>query len=235
VRWSNTAQRTLYDATHAVGVRTGELVDVPDLPSGRNNWRAWVDAPPDPNEWRQRNRDEIASAVYRKHNLMAAKFMLRVGRSSEIVATYDSPVGLFGLSSGRRVRVDQVREVPVAALALRSVGRGAEADRLLREADAVVRTVYSRGQVPFWFDADAAALFAVEGKKNEALSMLERAFRRGWRQNGSSDLRDFADEPVFRSLHGDRRFEGLRAKLASHYARERAEVLHLRPRLTGRP
>jgi TolB-like protein/DNA-binding winged helix-turn-helix (wHTH) protein len=234
-RWSNTAQRTLYDATHAVGVRTGELVDVPDLPSGRNNWRAWVHAPPDPDEWRQRNRDEIASAVYRKHNLIAAKFMLKVGRSSEIIATYDSPVGLFGLSSARRVRVDQVREVPVAALALRSVGRGAEANRLLREADAAVRTVYSRGQAPFWFDADAAALFAVEGRRNEALSTLERAFRRGWRQNGSSDLRDFADEPVFRSLHGDPRFERLRAGLATHYARERAEVIRLLPQLTGQP
>jgi hypothetical protein len=84
--------------------------------------------------------------------------------------------------------------------------------------------VYRRGRVPFWFDADAAALFAVEGRKDEALSTLVKAFNRGWRQNGGSDLRDIAEEPAFRSLHGDPRFTELQARIASHYARERREL-----------
>jgi TolB-like protein/DNA-binding winged helix-turn-helix (wHTH) protein/Tfp pilus assembly protein PilF len=227
-RWTPPAQRTLYDATHAVGVKTGPLVDVPESPAGRNNWRAWMDAPPAPAVWRQRNRDPIAAAVYRKHNLIAAKLMLNAGRSRELVATYDSPVGLFGLGPREGVRVDQLHEVPVVAVALREAGRGAEADRLLREANTAVRTVYRRSRVPFWFDADAAALFAVAGRNDEALSTLERAFRRGWRQNGNADLRHIADEPAFRSLHSEPRFERLRARLAAHYAREREEVLRLR-------
>lgn len=223
-RWAHTAQRTLLDAKHAVGVGTGALVDVPEEPSSRTNWRAWIDAPPAPAVWQQRNRDPIAAGVYRKHNLMAAKLMVNAGRSRELVTTYDSPTGLFGLGPGRRVRVDQLREAPVVALALRQAKRGHDADRLLREADTAVRAVYRRGRVPIWFDADAAALFAVEGRKDEALSTLVRAFNRGWRQNGGSDLRDIAQEPAFRSLHGDPRFTELQARIASHYARERREL-----------
>jgi TolB-like protein/DNA-binding winged helix-turn-helix (wHTH) protein/tetratricopeptide (TPR) repeat protein len=227
-RWANTAQRTLLDAKHAVGVSTGALVDVPEPPAARTNWRAWMDAPPTPGVWRQRNRDSIAAEVYRKHNLLAAKLMLNAGRSRELVTSYDSPTGLFGLGAGRHVRVDQLREAPIVALALRNAGRIAEANRVLRESDATIRTVYRRGRVPFWFDADAAALFAVEGRKDEALSTLARAFDRGWRQNGGSDLRDIADEPAFRALHDDPRFTQLRSRIAAHYAREREEVALLK-------
>lgn len=226
-RWSHTAQRTLNDAIHAVGVGTGPLVDVPDAPSLRTNWRAWVDEAPSRDEWRKRNRDEIAAAVYRKHNLVAAKIMLNAGRSRELASTYDAPQGLFGLGSGRPVRPDQLHEAPIVALALRAAGRGAEADSMLRKADAAMRAVYRRGQVPFWFDADAAALLAVEGKRDESLSALERAFGRGWRYNGDADLRDIGDEPAFSSLHGDSRFERLRSRLAAHYATERNEILRL--------
>ena len=227
-RWANTAERTLHDATHAVGVTTGHLIDVPEPPAIRSNWRAWMDAPPNSAIWQKRNRDPLAAEVYRKHNLVAAKLMLNAGRWRELAATYDAPVGLFGLGHRRRVRVDQVRETSVAALALRQAGRGSEADQLLREADAAVRTVYGRGRVPFWFDADAAALFAVQGRKADALSALERAFGHGWRQNGASDLRDINDEPAFRALHGEPRFERLRSRLADHFARERVEVAQLR-------
>ena len=238
-RWGPPAQRTLHDAAHAVGLRTGKLIDVPELPGVRSNWRAWMDAAPTQAVWQQRNRDPITAEVYRKHNLLAAKLMLNAGRSRELVVTYDSPVGLFGLGPGRRVRIDQLHEVPVVALALRQAGRGAEADRLLREAEAAARSVYRRGRVPFWFDADTAALFAVADKKDEALSTLERAFDRGWRQNSGASLRDIGDEGVFRSLHAEPRFQRLQKLLADHYARERREVEAVlrsqKPALNSRP
>ena len=226
-RWGHVATRSLHDATYAVGIRSGRPEDVPHRNSNRNDWRAWMDSPPAPAVWRQRNRDGIAREVYRKHNLLAAKLMLSDGRWQELVATYDGPVGLFGLGPRRRLRIDQLREAPVVALALRQAGRNADADRLLRQADAATRTVYRRGRVPFWFDADAAALFAVEGRADEALATLERAFERGWRQNGGSDLRDIADEPAFGSLHGEPRFKRLQGLLTAHYARERREVEHV--------
>ena len=224
-RWANTAERSVYGATHAVGLETGTLVDVATPIAGRDDWRAWLESAPTPAAWRARNRDSVAAEVYRKHNLVAAKLMLNAGRWRELTATYDSPAGLFGLRPGTQLRVDQLHEVPIIVLALRQAGRAAEANRLLRNADAATRTVYSRGRVPFWFDADAAALFAVEGRHDEALDALEHAYERGWRQNGNADLRDIADEPAFRSLHGEPRFMRLQALLTAHYARERREVV----------
>ena len=226
-RWSNTAERTLRDATHAVGVTTGPLVDVPSPLSTRDNWRKWMDGPPSPAVWQQRNRDPIAAAAYRKHNLVAAKFMLNTGRWRELVATYESALGFQGIRPGLRLRVDQLSEAPIVAMALRAGGRAEAAERLVRAAGSLTRTVYRRGRVPFWFDAQSAAIFAVEGSNGEALSALERAFQRGWRQNNGADLRSLADEPAFRALNGDPRFERLRARIAAHYARERAEVLRL--------
>jgi len=240
-RWSNTAQRTLYDATHAVGVRTGALVDVPAPPAiaGRDNWRIWMDAAPAPAEWQKRNRDSVAAGVYRKHNLVAAKLMLNDGRWRELVATYDSPVGLFGLGPRRRVRVDQALETPIVALALRQAGRGGEADRLLEEAETAVRKAYRGSRIPFSFEIEAAAVFAAQGRKSAALDALDRAYRRGWRQNSGTSLRDIADEPAFRPLHGEQRFRELQVRLAAHYAREREEVLSFvrgqKPALTSTP
>ena len=223
-RWGHVARRNIYDATYAVGISSGPREDVPYRPQGRNDWRVWMDAPPTPPVWKQRNRDPLAAGVYRKHNLVAAKLMLDAGRWRELVATYDGPVGLFGLKPGKDVRFDQVLETPAIALALRQAGRGGEADRLLRQADAAARAAYRRGRVPFSFDVEMAAVYAVQGKKGAALDALERAFHRGWRQNSGTSLRNIDDEPAFRSLHGDPRFEQVKSQLAAHYARERREV-----------
>ena len=226
-RWSDTAERTRRDARHALGLPTEALVDIPQAVSARDDWRKFTDAPPAPAAWRQRNRDPIAAAVYRKHNLIAAKLMLNAGRWSELLATHDSAIGLQGIRPGSRLRVDQLSEASLVALALRAGGRAQEAERLLRQADSLTRDVNRKGKVPFWFDAQSAAIFAVLGKKDEALSTLQRAFDRGWRQSDGADLPDIADEPVWRSLHGDPRFERLRARIAAHYAREREETRRL--------
>ena len=226
-RWSDTAERTRQDARRAVGLATGALVDIPQAVSTRDDWRTFMDEPPSPAVWRQRNRDPIAAAIYRKHNLIAAKMMLNAGRWRELLGTYDSAIGIQGLRPGGRPRVDQLSETPVVALALRAGGRAPEAENLLRQADSLSRNVYRKGKVPFWFDAQSAAIYAVLGKKDEALSTLERAFDRGWRQNDAADLLDIADEPVWRSLHGNPRFEQLRARVAAHYTREREETRRL--------
>jgi TolB-like protein/DNA-binding winged helix-turn-helix (wHTH) protein/Tfp pilus assembly protein PilF len=228
-RWSETGRRTMTDATFAVGLRTGPLVAVPQPLYQRHTWRIWMDSAPSPAVWRARNRDGIAADVYRDENHVAAKLMLNAGRTRELAAPYDGPVGLLGFRPGQAVRVDQLGETPLAALVLRQAGRAAEADRLLREADAAARAVYRRGRVPFWFDAEAAALWAVQGRSDEALTMLEHALGRGWTHSGSTDLRDITDEPAFRSLHGQPRFERIRMRLDAHYARERreTEALHI--------
>jgi hypothetical protein len=160
---------------------------------------------------------------------MAAKLMLTAGRAKELAATYDSPGGLLSLRTSKPVRVDQLHEAAVVALALRQVGRSAEADRLLSQASSTIGRVYRQHSIPVSLDADVAAIWAVQGRRDQALSMLERAMRRGWTDTGNTDLADIADEPAFQSLRGQPRFERLRAALAAHLARERAETdkLHI--------
>jgi len=222
-RWSFRVQEDLSDAKTVLGLSNAKL-----HVGARRWWRVvTLPDPATPAVWQAHNRNSIAADVYRNNNHLAAKLMLNEGRATELVATYESPVGLFSLRPRQPLRVDQLHELPVVALALRQVGREAEADRLLREASAVARAVYRRNQVPFWFDADAAGIWAAQGLKNEALSSLERAMGRGWTHRASTDLPDINDEPAFRSLHGDPRFERIRARLAAHYARERAETVRL--------
>ncbi len=129
---------------------------------------------------------------------------------------------------GVPVGVCDLHEAALVALALRAAGRREEADALLREADALLRAAYRRGQVPTWFDEDAAAIWAVQGKTGPAVAALQRALRRGAAHAGRTDLPNLEDEPAFRSLRGDPRFEALRAKHGAHYARERAEIARAR-------
>ena len=223
-RWSETARRSRNEVAFAVGIRTGPIVTIPRPLDQRHLGRVWMDRPPTPSVWKLRNRNALAAAVYRDDNHVAAKLMLNEGRSGELAAAYDGPGGMVGIRRGERLRIDQLSEAAVVALALRRAGRNAEAERLLREAEGLVERVYGRGRVPFWFDADAAALSAVRGRKSEAISRLERAVDRGWRHAGSTDLRELVDEPSFRSLGGDARFERLRRRLSAHHAREREET-----------
>ncbi|MET0180782.1 MAG: hypothetical protein ABW194_09935, partial [Novosphingobium sp.] len=186
-----------------------------------------VDTPPSASLWQTRNRDAIAAEVYRAQNIVGAKRMLNAGRVRELADTYDSPVGLLRIRPAQALRVDQLSEAPVVALVLRQSGREGEADRLLREADAAARSTYRRGKVPFWFDVDVAAVRAVQGRKDDALTMIEKAVGRGWLPSGGTSLRDIADEPAFRELRGLPRFEALRAKIAAHYEREKRETARL--------
>jgi tetratricopeptide (TPR) repeat protein len=175
-----------------------------------------------------RNRNAAAADIYRDDNYMAAKLMLKAGRAQELAATYDRPAGLLSLSPTQPVRADQLHEAALVALALRQAGRPAEAERLLDQAASTIGTVYRQRTIPFLLDADVAAVWAVQGRRDQALSMLERAIRRGWTHNDSTDLSDIGDEPAFSSLRGQPRFEQIRAGLAAHLARERAETMRLR-------
>jgi len=159
---------------------------------------------------------------------VAAKLMLIAGRAQEVAGEFDKPWGLLSLRPNAPVRADQLHEAAVVALALRRAGRSAAADRLLRQADARVDTVYRQRTIPFALDADVAMIRAVEGDPDQALSMLERAVRRGWTSSANTDLRDLEDEPALASLRGQPRFERIRASLAAHLARERMETAELR-------
>jgi hypothetical protein len=190
-----------------------------------------VAGPPAPAQWQKQNRSLAATLVYADENAVAAKLMLLAGRSAELTRTYDSPTGMLRMRKGEPVGALRIRDAPIVALALRQQGRSVDAEDLLRRSSATIRAVYAGGSVPIFFDEDAAGVWAVEGKTDLALDALERAYRRGWVHVGHTDFARLQDEPAFRSLRGNPRFEALVARHAAHFAKERAETardLHLR-------
>jgi TolB-like protein/DNA-binding winged helix-turn-helix (wHTH) protein/tetratricopeptide (TPR) repeat protein len=193
--------------------------------------RIWMAAAPPASEWQRRNRSSAAELVYRNENIIAAKLMLNEGRARELVATYDSPAGLLGVRRGLTVGTCFLHNAAIAALALRAVGRRAEANVILAQADTAIRAAYRAGIVPLWFEEDAAGIWAVQGNSGEAIAALDRAVNRGSMHATRTDLLRLQDEPAFRQLRGNPHFDSVLAKYDAHFAKERAETasaLHIR-------
>jgi TolB-like protein/DNA-binding winged helix-turn-helix (wHTH) protein/Flp pilus assembly protein TadD len=226
-QWASPSKLSLEDLLFALNL-SKDRPSRPPLPTigeGRaKGARVWMTAPPSPSEWQRRNRSSAAELVYRDENVIAAKLMLGAGRASELAATYDSPTGLLGVRRGQRVGTCFLQSAAVIAVALRAVGRHVEADAILRQADAAIQAAYRRGQVPLWFEDDAAGIWALQGKSGQAVDALERALRRGSSHSTRTDLPQLKDEPALRSLRGYPPFEAVRAKYEAHYARERRET-----------
>jgi TolB-like protein/DNA-binding winged helix-turn-helix (wHTH) protein len=192
--------------------------------------RVWMTSAPSATEWQRRNRSWAAELVYRDEDVIAAKRMLSEGRAKELVATYDGPTGLLGLHNGMTVGTCYLENAAIAAMALRTVGRSAEASILLNQADHAIVAAYRQGPVPMWLDQDAAGVWALQGKTAQAVTALDRAFRRGSTHTSRSDLPRLEDEPTFAPLHSNRAFAVVAAKYAAALTRERQEtarVLHI--------
>lgn len=227
-RWESASRLSLEDALFMLQL-TPAAPSRPALPTvGSARFgpilRVLMKNPPSATEWQKRNRSAAAALVYYDENIVAAKLMMNVGRERELVATYDGPTGLLGIRRGHRLGPCQLDEAAIVALALRRVGRGREADAILRESDALIRTLQSRGRVPIWLESDAAGIWAVQGKIELAVAALDRALRRGSVHAGRTDLPSLAEEPVFRSLAGDSRFKAVVARYERHFGKERQET-----------
>lgn len=162
-----------------------------------------------------------------------ANRLIQAGRARDVVALYDGDEGLLGFSARRPAPTrfgDVLQATPVIATALIAVDRRAEADRLLRASDRLIASAYriSGGRVPHSVHAEAARIWALLGKREEALAGIERAHRAGWINANfvAGDLvDDIGDEPAFAALRGDPRFESIRARMNAQLDRERREVI----------
>jgi len=226
-RWTARGQESIDEVKVILGLKRAPNGSSATFLSLARPISVWNDGPPAPSAWRMRNRDPVAADVYRDDNHMSAKLMLNTDRARELAATFDGPVGLLSLRSTEPVRADQLDEVAVVALALRQAKRQADADQLLYQANVRIAVLYRQRAIPFALDADVAAIRAVQGKRDQALAMLDRAVKRGWTHGGPTDLADLEAEPAFSTLRGDPRFERIRARLAAHLVRERIETVRL--------
>ena len=205
-------------------------------------WRLWQGELPSLDELARRNRScapvPICGGEANDHDgyfaALAVKRLLNAGRGRELAALYDRD-GLLALLPGHledRPAI-LVSNGPLLALALRQAGRTEEAERLLAAADGAIARITAAGRVPNWFLADSAQTWALQGRGERALTALERAVDRGWLYGGfyggETALADIAEEPAFRSLRGEARFEQVRRRIRGHFERERTETRAVRP------
>jgi hypothetical protein len=157
--------------------------------------------------------------------------LINAGRAADVVRLYDGPgISLISRRQLPSLPARWFTDGPTVAAALRAVGRNGEAEQILayldREIDAVIRR--NGGKVPRSFLAYAAQTWALEGKADRALSTLERVGPEGWAGHmdfDDSSLNDFGDEPAFKSLRGQPRFEALRRRINDLMNNERREAM----------
>ena len=182
-------------------------------------WRMWNGKALGSQRIAELNKDPVK--LWRKTKMyFLARTLLREGRSAELVRLYD-----LRFKSPDELRATLGQASPELVMALRDVGRVADADRMAKLGEADARRVQSYGQVPFDFYFDRSQFLAAEGKREEAISALQKAVGLGWFYNYEPySFRDIVQEPTFRDILTDLRFQRIRARFANHLARERREI-----------
>jgi adenylate cyclase len=111
---------------------------------------------------------------------------------------------------------------PLIAIALKQNGHARDAAALLSLADSEGRKM-SRSGKPL-SSALLARIYALQGRKDDAIALLAAAINRGWLPQPPEILVDLHFDPALASLKGDPRFEKLREQILGRIARERAQV-----------
>lgn len=152
--------------------------------------------------------------------------LVNSGRTAEIVAfldrTRDTPASL---RTRHFAVAGFICSVPPLVQALRAEGRPREAAELLAFARRDMDRLLAGREIParlFYLDSELAML---EGHPDAAIARLEQAAARGWLYAREDMLPDLGDEPAFRPLAGNPRFDAIRAAQSAHVARERTKIL----------
>ena len=153
-----------------------------------------------------------------------ARLLINSGRTAELVLLYDRAFPTGDAMLKRLHKLNFIFQAPVAAAALREVGREAEAVHLLRAADSLCANALRRGRTPSVFRIDCSRSWAMLGRRGDAIRALEQGVKGGWRPEGGWSYQ-FVDEPVYRSMRDDPRLKRLGQLLSDEHARERRELL----------
>ena len=153
----------------------------------------------------------------------AARAYVMTGRGRRLAEDYLS----LGISPAEFAKLagDGPRFQTLAAtlaIALRETGHPAEASALLSSAESAAIGL-RRSRDPT-YSVLLARIYAVQGKKEQALSSLTTAVNADWFPGLPYFPMDLALDPAFASLKGDPRFEQLRQRILGAVQRERSQV-----------
>lgn len=170
-----------------------------------------------------------ADEFFREH---APRSFVASGKPRDLVAYYDefadSPNDLLEkISNGS---FDFRTVAPYLALALRKAGRDADAKQMLKLALEIDKGFTSHGAQNMGELVRSAQLYAVAGRREDAIRNLEKARSMGWPYLSAwllvyPYLGTVDGDPAFESLRSDPRFRSLAAEVEAERQRERAEVL----------
>jgi hypothetical protein len=118
---------------------------------------------------------------------------------------------------------DPVATGPALVVALRQMGRRADADRMLAALQAAVRKLEAAGDLLIDTQLTAARLAALESDGNAANRLLREAIARGWKGQ-ETELPDPENDPAFAALRGQPDFQ---ATMRALRAAQHAEALRL--------
>jgi len=157
--------------------------------------------------------------------IYASRAAIKLGHAGDVVDKYrrgfrsidDFIATLTALGEMQRIS-------PNLAVALIETGDKAEAGRLLAAADKLTSQGLARSGNDRELMFELARIRAIQLRDKEALDLIGAALVRGWLPDGLETALDLADEPGFRGLRGNPRFESLRSRILAHIARERREL-----------
>jgi tetratricopeptide (TPR) repeat protein len=111
---------------------------------------------------------------------------------------------------------------PIVIVALNQNGHRREGAEMTAAAEAAAKSLLRNGKPES--SLLLARVYAVEGRKDEALALLAAAVNRKWLPQPPLLRSDLAVDPAFASLKADPRFELLRQQILGTIARYRAQV-----------
>ena len=154
-------------------------------------------------------------------NIVGARVYVLNGQSARLARLYRSTAKTAGDFEKLIGRYDLPDVVPTVALALRQSGDAAEADVLLRLAEARANEIPAN---PGDQEVRLARILAVQGRKDEAIAKLTVAVGGGWLPPFLPIHTDLRLDPPLAELKDHPQFEVLRQKILRHLQKERNEL-----------
>lgn len=155
---------------------------------------------------------------------LVGRALINHGRAAELVSLYDRAFPTRDAMVNGMKKPQFVELAPVAAAALRAVGRNEDAQNLLASADRLCQSAKRRGRLPTSEQVNCSRSWAMLGRREDAIRTLDHALKLGWRpQSGWSY--EFTDEPVYRAIRDDPRLKRMGQFVLAENAREKRELL----------
>lgn len=113
---------------------------------------------------------------------------------------------------------------PTVAANLRNAGEQVLSQQVIDKDEAFIAPLLRNGPANWQLAWYMAQLRAVEGRDDEAVSLLRRSLDTGWTPSGSMEALDLADEPAFAGLARRADFQALRQRVLARIAEQRRQI-----------